>query len=130
MFHSLVPKIITKDQAKDTGMALVFLCLILSYFFAFNLYAVSLCILLVNMVWPGFFKPIAKIWLGFANILGAIMSRVVLTTIFFLVVTPVGLIRLLLKKDSLMLKKWKLGKDSVFVLRNHQYQPIDVKNPY
>jgi hypothetical protein len=121
---------VTKDQAKDTGMVLVFIFLILSYFFAFNLYVVSLCLLLLNMVWPNAFKPAAKIWFGFSRILGEVMSRVVLAIIFYIVVTPIGLIRILLNKDSLMLRKWKSGQDSVFSVRDHQYQQADIKNPY
>lgn len=121
---------ITKDQSKDTGMALVFICLVLSYFFFFELYFLGLCLLLLNMVWPGAFKPAAIVWFGISYILGAIMPRVVLSVIFFIIVTPIGLVRRLLNKDTLLLKSWQKGKGSAFIVRDHLYQVDDINSPY
>ena len=41
----------------------------------------------------------------FAEIMGAIMTRVILTITFFLIVTPIGFIMRLAGKDSLGLRK-------------------------
>jgi hypothetical protein len=121
---------ITTDQSKDTGMALVFISLVLSYFFSFELYLLGLCLLLLNMVWPSAFKPAAIVWFGISHILGAIMPRVVLSVIFFVIVTPIGLVRRLLNKDTLLLKSWQAGKGSVFIVRDHLYQMDDINSPY
>ena len=53
---------------------------------------------------PAFLKPIHKIWMGFALILGSIMTRVILSVLFYLVITPISLISRLSGKDFLDLK--------------------------
>ena len=62
--------------------------------------------------------------------MGKVVSKILLTLIFFVVVTPVGLIRRLTGADSLQLKKWKKGTDSVFVERQGAIQDKDLVNPY
>ena len=122
---------ITKSQATDTGMALVLICLIL-FLYSQKTAAVLAAIVLLglNMIWPLIFAPVAVIWLGLANILGTVVSKIVLTLIFYLVVTPVGLIRRLTGADPMKLKLWKQGPSSVFSFRNHRYEGRDVENPY
>jgi len=41
---------------------------------------------------PMVLKPIYIIWMTFATILGWIMTRVILAVLFYLIVTPIGLI--------------------------------------
>jgi hypothetical protein len=45
--------------------------------------------------------PLQKIWMAFAVIMGFVMSRVVLTILYYMVVTPIGLIMKMLGKDIL-----------------------------
>ena len=58
------------------------------------------------------------------------MSRLVLGLIFFLMVMPVGLIRRLMGKDSLNLKQWKNGQDSVFMVRDITFSKSNIDKPY
>ena len=44
-------------------------------------------------------------WLGIAYVLGNIMSRIIVAAIFFLVVTPLGLLSRLVGRNRLQLKK-------------------------
>lgn len=37
-------------------------------------------------------KPFHKLWIGFSLVLGFVMSRIILMILFFLVVTPIGLL--------------------------------------
>lgn len=121
----------TKDQAKDTGMAMVLICLILGYWGKFPKFLpVSLALLLITMVWANAFRPLATLWFGLSHILGNIVSRVILTVLFFLLVTPIGLIRRLMGADALKLKQWKQGDDSVFIVRQGVIQGKDLENPY
>jgi hypothetical protein len=48
-------------------------------------------------------KPFHKVWIGFSLILGFVMSRIILTVLFFLVVTPIGLIAKLVGKKFMPL---------------------------
>ena len=121
----------TKDQCRDTGMAMVLLLLILSITLKRNDLALDALVLqVIAMTVPRIFAPIAVVWLGLSHLLGAVMSRIVLTVIFFLVVTPIGLARRLLGKDSLRVRAFKAGDDSVMLTRNHISSAADLERPY
>ena len=121
----------TKEQAKDTGMAMVLICLLLGYWGKFPRFLpVSLALLLITMAWPNAFRPLAVLWFGLSHLLSRVVSRVILTVVFFVVVTPVALIRRLWGADALQLKKWKQDKSSVFVVREGPIQGKDMANPY
>jgi hypothetical protein len=121
----------TPEQAKDTGMAMVLICLLLGYWGKFPKFLpVSLVLLIITMTWPKAFRPLAGLWFGLSHLLSSVMSRVVLTLVFFLIVTPIGLIRRWTGADTLQLKKWKQGRDSVFEVREGPVQGKDMANPY
>lgn len=121
----------TKDQCRDTGMAMVLLLLIFSITLKrTELVLDALVLQVITMTAPRIFAPIAVVWLGLSHLLGAVMSRVVLTLIFFLVVTPIGLVRRVLGKDSLRLRAFKASDDSVMLPRNHTYSGADLERPY
>lgn len=122
---------ITKDQCRDTGMAMVLLFLIAfvsrkreGYLFT----AMGLQVL--NMIVPQAFRPLAVLWLGLSHVLGTVSSKVFLSIIFFGVVTPMGFLRRLFGKDSLKLRAFKAGEESVLVVRNHKFTARDLKRPY
>ena len=54
---------------------------------------------------PIILKPIYISWMSFAIILGWFMTRFILSLLFYLIVTPIGLITRVLGKDFLELKK-------------------------
>jgi len=121
----------TPEQAKDTGMAMVLICLLLGYFGKFPKFlGVSIVLLLITMAWPKVFKPVAGLWFGLSHVMGQVVSKIILSLAFFLIVTPIGLIRRLMGADSLQLKKWKKGSESVFVERQGAIQDKDLLNPY
>ena len=59
----------------------------------------------VGLIIPILLKPFYIIWMTFAVILGWVMTRVILSIIFYLVMTPIGLITRFLGEDFLALKK-------------------------
>ena len=120
-----------KEQAKDTGMAVVLICLIVILFWEkYQLVPIAVAFLVLDMVWPDAYRPAAKIWFGLSHLLGTIVSMLLLSILFFVLVTPVGMIRKLIGKDSLHLKKWKNNKESIFTIRNHTFSKKDIENPY
>lgn len=122
---------ITRDQAKDTGMAMVLICLIIGLVAELpTFYPPAAALLVLNMIWPGAYRPIAILWFGLSHLLGAVVSRILLTVVFFLLVLPVGLARRLAGKDTLKLRAWKRGDGSAFTLRDHVYTSADIENPY
>ena len=54
-----------------------------------------------------FLTPLNKLWMKFGIFLGSIISPVVMGVVFFIVVTPVGLIMRFLGKDLLRINKSK-----------------------
>lgn len=55
----------------------------------------------LGLIVPAVLKPLQKVWMGFAVVMGFVMSRVILTVLFFGVLTPIGFLMKLLGKDLL-----------------------------
>lgn len=64
----------------------------------------SALLILNGLIKPALLKPIQKVWMSFAVIMGWFMARVILTVLFFLIVTPIGIIFKLLRKDIIGVK--------------------------
>jgi hypothetical protein len=107
---------------KDAGMVFSLLALLTgwlgSYEWAFWLAGVSL---LLNLIWPPLFAPFAWLWSRLSAVLGTLSSYVLLSLIFFLVVTPIGLLRRWLGKDSLQLRSFRRDQTSVW----HKPAPLE-----
>ena len=65
---------------------------------------ISLIFLVLGLANSKILTPLNKLWFRFGIFLGKIFSPLIMGIIFFLVVTPIGLIMRLLKKDILALK--------------------------
>tara|TARA_B100000161_G_C33233381_1_gene273724 strand:- start:21 stop:413 length:393 start_codon:yes stop_codon:yes gene_type:complete len=65
---------------------------------------ISLIFLTLGLLNSKILSPLNKIWFKFGIFLGKIVSPLIMGIIFFLVVTPIGLIMRLLGKDVLNLK--------------------------
>ena len=65
---------------------------------------ISFIFLVLGLLNSRILTPLNKIWFKFGIILGKIISPVIMAIIFFLVVTPTGLIMRILGKDILNLK--------------------------
>ncbi|MBN1611284.1 MAG: hypothetical protein JW940_31920 [Polyangiaceae bacterium] len=112
-------------------MALVLGLLLLGYFLGNSvLTKAAIPVLVVTMTAPRLFYYVAVVWLGATRLLGAMVSRAVLTLIFVGVVTPLGLFMRTLGRDPLRLARWKRGTESVLVMRNHVFEAKDIENPY
>ena len=61
-------------------------------------------LVLAGILFPAVLKPANKVWMTLALILGWFMSRVILTILFYLVLTPIGFIAKIFGKRFLSLK--------------------------
>ena len=66
--------------------------------------AISFIFLVLGLLNSKILTPLNKLWFKFGIFLGTIISPIIMAIIFFLVVTPIGLIMRLLGKDVLNLK--------------------------
>jgi len=112
-------------------MAMVLILLLVGFFTQSYLYIkIAIPVLIVNMTVPVLFYPLAVVWLKLSHVLGTIVSKVILTIIFIVLVIPIGLLWRVIGKDSLKLKKFKKGNESVIDIRNHVFEPKDLEKPY
>ena len=65
---------------------------------------ISFLFLFLGLLNSKILTPLNKLWFRFGLFLGKIISPIIMGVIFFLVVTPIGLLMRLLKKDLLNLK--------------------------
>ena len=65
---------------------------------------ISLIFLILGLINSKILTPLNKAWLKFGIFLGKIISPLIMGIIFFLVVTPIGILMKMLKKDLLNLK--------------------------
>jgi hypothetical protein len=122
---------ITRDQAKDSGMAIVLILLLIGLFTKDELYfKIAAGLLLMNMIFPMFYYPFAIFWFGISGIMGLIGSKVLLFVIYMILVLPVALWRRMLGKDPLLLKGFKRSSESVMRSRNHVYKAADLEKPF
>ncbi|WP_440910951.1 SxtJ family membrane protein [Candidatus Pelagibacter sp.] len=66
---------------------------------------ISLCFLCLGIINSKYLTSLNKLWMKFGFLLGKIVTPIIMGIIFFLVVTPTGLILRLFRKDILKLKK-------------------------
>jgi len=119
------------NEAKDTGLAIILILLIIGYVKRPEwLTLCTMAVLVLTMTYPAALKPFGRVWFTFSHVLGTIVSKVILSLVFFLIVTPVGVIRKALGADSMRKKLWKEGSDSVLVKRDHLYSSEDLQKPY
>ena len=67
-----------------------------------------------GLIWPRALKTIYIGWMALAFTLGFLMSNVILVLVFFLLVTPIGLLARLFQKDFL-LRKWDKPAGSYWI---------------
>ena len=122
---------ISKDQARDTGMAVVLILLLISVFIQHLVYVkIAIGALILTMTFPIFYKYIAVIWLGISHLLGTFVSKILLTLVFFIVVTPVGLFRRIMGYDTMKLKEFRKKQDSVMQIRNITFTKNNIDKPF
>jgi hypothetical protein len=117
-------KEITKMQAKDSGLTLALLFLLLALKnHETTVIAASFIVIVVSMTVPAVFKPFAFLWFSFSRLSGLVVSRVILALVFFCMVTPIGLIRRIIKGKS--------DRNIVdFMIRVYTFKQEDLQNPY
>lgn len=70
--------------------------------------------ILFGVLIPAALGPVQRLWMKVALVLGWFMTRVILTVLFFVIVTPLALVSRLVRRDPLNLK-FKDGADSYWI---------------
>ena len=70
----------------------------------FWLIGTSLVFLVLTLIKSKLLDVLNDLWIKFGELLGKIVAPIVMSIVFFLIVTPIGLILKIVKKDLLKLK--------------------------
>ena len=81
----------------------------------------SLVFLIITIFRPNLFTLLNKLWIQFGILLGKIISPIVLGLIFFFMVTPIGMLVRILRKDVMGLKR---GTASYWINREDKVQSM------
>ncbi len=69
------------------------------------LWAIGTVLMVLGAIAPTLLKPVFIAWIKLAEVLNFIMTHVLLTIIFYLIITPIRLVFVVSKEDS-MRRKW------------------------
>jgi len=115
----------TKTELKKFGVLLGVVSVIIgSYLYwdgkivHYYIFIIGFLLTSVGILIPIYLLPFHKIWMGIAIILGFFVSRIVLSLIFYFVVTPLGLVLRISGLDLLNLKNDK-NPDSYWLKREN-----------
>jgi hypothetical protein len=81
----------------------------------------SLIFLLITIIRPNLFTNLNRLWIKFGMLLGKIISPIVMGLVFFFVVTPIGILVRIFKKDVMGLK---IGAPSYWINREDKIQSM------
>jgi len=82
----------------------------------------SLVFLIITIIRPNLFTFLNRLWIQFGVFLGKIISPIVMGLVFFFVVTPIGMLVRILKKDVMGLKR---GASSYWINRKDKLQRMN-----
>lgn len=113
----------------DTGLLLALLFLYLAYRgFAWAM-LLSALVLLALLFAPSVLTPIGYVWFTFAEMLARLMNVVFFALVFYLVVTPIGILRRLIGGDERCLSL-RPDRESAFIHRSGWITPPQLEKPY
>ena len=103
----------TKNKSSNRSFGIVFFVffLIISLFPLLNgndirywSFILSITFLVLGILNSNLLTPLNNLWFKFGILLGKVISPFIMGIIFFIIVTPIGIIMKILKKDLLNLK--------------------------
>ncbi|MBI2968363.1 MAG: hypothetical protein HYY40_11210 [Bacteroidetes bacterium] len=117
-------------KKQNSALVVLTICtglLILYFIFSNKIFLYISGIVGVLSVFSGWIREkISFVWMKLAEVLGAIMSRVILTLVFYLILFPVALISRIQRKDVLQINPPK-DDTSFFHKRDHVFNAEDIE---
>ena len=117
-----------KSDLRNFGITIGMILLIISGFLfwkekeSFQIFlAIGIILFLTAIALPSVLKPVYWIWMIFAIILGWFMTRVILSLLFYVVFTSIGLTLRFFGKQFLELQ-WDKSKESYWNFRTNEQQ--------
>ena len=83
-----------------------------------------------GLVFPTLLKPLQKVWMALAVMMGFIMTRVILALLYFIVITPLGIGFRLFDKRPLDIKMDR-SKDSYWhYIKDDETSAVDIEKQF
>jgi len=82
----------------------------------------------LGLVLPQSLVPIYRLWMKLGLMLGWINSRIILSIVFFVIITPMGLLMKLLNRDT-MNRQWELQR-STYRIPSRDRAITQMEKPY
>ena len=127
MFEELNSIKSSRKDLKNFGVTIGFILLIIGAFLLVKekdsfiyFFSTGSILIILGGITPVILKPIYRIWMIFAVIIGWIMTRVILSVLFFSIITTIGIFTRLIGKDFLNLKS--KNNESYWNTRNKEYE--------
>jgi len=115
-----------KEKSLETLLVLVGALIVLFWFLDRRIFLlVALALVLTGIFSPYLTNFFSRVWLKFSELIGSIMSKIILSLIFFAFLLPLAIFRKIFKKDSMLLGK---KKNSYYIDRDHTYSGRDLEN--
>ena len=137
MMNHLISRIkITKEEIRKFGIVIGIILLIIGVILLWkrNIYYPMLMITGIFLLGGGLsipiiLKPIYIIWMIFATIMGWLMTRFILSLLFYGLITPISLIARLMGKKFIYLR-WDKINNSYWNYRSNKVQNVDYEKQY
>ena len=127
MFEELNSIKSSRKDLKNFGFTIGFILLIIGVFLFVRekglfvyLFSIGSILIILGGIVPVLLRPFYKVWMTFAVIIGWIMTRIILSILFFSIITIIGLFTRLLGKDFLNLNS--KNNKSYWNIRNKEYE--------
>jgi hypothetical protein len=115
-----------KDNPKDAIIAITGGLLFFYLIYKLNiLLIIAICLIAIGLTSTYLSAKISWLWMGFAKILGYVNSRILLGAVFFLILTPLAMIRRLFSR-----RVNTSGNSTAFIERNHEFAAGDFEKPF
>ena len=99
-----------------------------TFIVAQNLVIVGLVFFVITLIKADLLLPLNKLWMRFGYLLGMIISPIVMSLIFFGLITPYGFVMRVAGRDELRLKQNK--KESKWIIRSQSLPQTDFKKQF
>jgi len=127
---------ITKEEIRKFGIVIGSILLIIGVILLWkrNIYyhilmIIGIFLFVGGLSIPIILKPIYIIWMIFATIMGWLMTRFILSLLFYGLITPISLIARLMGKKFIYLR-WDKINNSYWNYRSNKVQNVDYEKQY
>ena len=118
------------NNNKSLGLLFFFVFIIISFWPLLNggkvrIWSIVIAIIFLTLalVKPQILNPLTKLWIKFGELIGKFISPIVIGLIYFVILTPIGLLMRIFNKDLLNLKFSK--ESSYWIKRETKLNSMD-----